>query len=733
MKFFEELKKRNVYKTAVAYLVTSWLLLQIVDVIGPNLGWPDSVGTLLTKILIVGLPFALVLAWLYELTPKGFKRTGTYQQETSDNRKAGRRLNYFIIGVLAIAVCFLLADKLFFSESSNDNQEASIAVLPFNFLSTADSLAFMSEALSGAIGDKLGRVSGLVVTGKISSSQFKGEGGDAREIGQKLDVNYLMEGDLRLESNRIRLSTRLIKTSDGRVQWQKQYDQDFETIMDLEDDIADNVVRELRVEVFPDEFLRLQKPISNNSEAYKLYLKGIQLGQERNQESLAQAISLIEEAIILEPDFAKAHAELVILYQLLHNYGELNRDIMVEKMQEHLQKAQSIDPDLPEVLRASARVEGEINRDSSKALAYVRKAIRINNNYAPAYYALGNQLERMGMNSGGFQALKKAYQLDPYNDTYVARLAGVYYFNEDEPDRAWELINGMLEKDPSARATAGRKAGFLANEPYGDLAGALITIHKTREDNQYEAIQLALMVDLCLSLDLAPLAERFVKLLQGRYPSNRLTLGKQWMLNSFNNDFRDNIDLIKAWAANGKISEDVLTESLVKQYISLHQYEKAEELLNSLYPELFKTLDSIDSDGILPNYEYRVIIFFLEIRKAKGEDNKIDMILKQLYENDEDWREYFYTLKNYYYLKGEVDSLIYHLDKAWFEKKRRGRYPILENYRMGDFQDFEKEPVFMNFIEKVLEETHRMRSEVITYLKEKGDWDPAWDKELGLE
>ncbi|QBA64957.1 hypothetical protein [Muriicola soli] len=733
MKFFEELKKRNVYKAGAAYLITSWLLLQIVDVIGPNLGWPDTLGTLLTKILIVGLPITLVLAWLYELTPKGFKRTGTYQEEAADNKKAGRRLNYFIIGVLSIAVCFLLVDKLFLSEKSNQNQEASIAVLPFNFLSTVDSLSFMSEALSGAISDKLSKVSGLVVIGKTSSSQFRIQGDLVKEIRQKLNVNYLMEGDLLLESNRIRLSTRLINTLNGRVQWQKKYDQDFETVMDLEDDIADNVVRELRVDVFPDEFLRLRKKVAKNTEAYKLYLKGEQLGQKRDQESLRQAITLIEEAIILEPDFAKAHAELVILYQLLHNYGELNRDIMVEKMQDHLHKAQSIDAELPEVLTASARVEGVINRDTSKALAYVRKAIQINDNYAPAYYALGNQLERMGMQSGAIQALKKAYQLDPYNDTYVYRLAGVYYYNEDEPEKAWELINRMLEEDPSAWLTAGRKASILWREPYGDLAGSFITIHKTREDNQYEAFQLALMVDRCLSLDLAPIAERFVNLLQGRYPSNRLILGRQSKLYLFNKDFRDNIDLIKAWAANGKISEDEATISLVKQYISLHQYAKAEELLKSLYPELSKTLDSIDSDGKLPNYEYRIIIFFLEIRKAKGEDDKIDMILKQLYENEKGWHENFYALKNYYYLKGEVDSLVYHLDKAWFEKKDRGRYPILENYRMGDFQDLEKEPLFMDFINKVLDETHRQRAEVIEYLKEQGDWDPAWDKELLLE
>ena len=207
--FFNELKNRIVYKAATAYAVTAWLIIEVVDVIGPNLGWPDSIAPLVIKILLVGFPISLVLTWLYEVTPQGLKRTGAVQEDTPENRRSGKRLNHLIIGALAITICFMLVERVFFAgnTSINKRQEASIAVLPFEFLSSSDSLAFMSEALSGAISDRLGKVSGLMVTSKTSSSQFKGKGGDVKEIGRNLDVNYLMEGDLMFEENRCLLYT----------------------------------------------------------------------------------------------------------------------------------------------------------------------------------------------------------------------------------------------------------------------------------------------------------------------------------------------------------------------------------------------------------------------------------------------------------------------------------------------------------------------------------------------
>ena len=192
--FFEELKKRNVYKAGAAYVVTGWLLLQIVDVIGPGFGWSESVTALLTKILLVGFPIILVLAWLYELTPKGFKRTGSEQQDTVDNRKAGKRLNYLIIGVLALTICLMLVERIFFAGNANINpdQKASIAVLPFVNMSTSEENEAFADGLTEEILNKLAQINGLQVPARTSSFKFKDKSEDVRSIGKDLSVNYFL-------------------------------------------------------------------------------------------------------------------------------------------------------------------------------------------------------------------------------------------------------------------------------------------------------------------------------------------------------------------------------------------------------------------------------------------------------------------------------------------------------------------------------------------------------------
>jgi hypothetical protein len=190
MKFFEELKKRNVYKAATAYAVTSWLVLQIADVVGPGLGWGESVTTLLLKILVVGFPIVLVLAWLYELTPKGIKRTGRYQEDTVDNKKMGRRLNQFIIGILALVLTLVLAERLFSSRELRPagNSEASIAILPFKNDSPDAENMYFCDGITEGVRENLSRIPALSVISRTSVEQFRENPPSVKEIAKQLGV-----------------------------------------------------------------------------------------------------------------------------------------------------------------------------------------------------------------------------------------------------------------------------------------------------------------------------------------------------------------------------------------------------------------------------------------------------------------------------------------------------------------------------------------------------------------
>ena len=236
--FFNELKNRNVYKAATAYVVTGWLIMQVVDTMSNNLSWPPEIAYWITNILIVGFPITLVITWLYEVTPAGLKRTGKIQEDTPENRRSGKRLNHLIIGALAIFICFMLVERVFFAGnvSINKRQEASIAVLPFLNMSAEEENEFFADGLTEQILDELANLSGLQVTARTSSFKFKDRNEDVRKIGQELDVNYILEGSVQYDNltNRIKITAQLINANNGYHLWSGTYDDDFEKIFEIQ-------------------------------------------------------------------------------------------------------------------------------------------------------------------------------------------------------------------------------------------------------------------------------------------------------------------------------------------------------------------------------------------------------------------------------------------------------------------------------------------------------------------
>ena len=340
--FFEELKNRNVYKVATAYAITAWLLIQVVDTVGPNLGWPDAVASNLIKVLLVGFPIALVLTWLYEFTPKGLKRTGKVQEETPDNRRAGKRLNHIIIGVLAFTICFMLVERLYFADRTtiNKTQKASIAVLPFDNLSLDSEYAFFANALPARIIDELASIGGLNVTNRTSSFGANKTIGNTKELAELLNVNYLLDGDLNYDSgsNRVRISAHLINAANGYIMWSKSFEEDFENIQDVQEKVCREVASNLRVQLIPQEEEALSDRITENQEVYKLFLKAKELTMNRTEEDLVKAIELLEQAITIEPNFAEGHAQLVVSHGLRRGYGNASKEEVRPLMKKHLEQ-----------------------------------------------------------------------------------------------------------------------------------------------------------------------------------------------------------------------------------------------------------------------------------------------------------------------------------------------------------------------------------------------------------
>lgn len=390
MKFFEELKKRNVYKAATAYAVTSWLVLQIADVVGPGLGWGESVTTLLLKILVVGFPIVLVLAWLYELTPKGIKRTGRYQEDTVDNKKMGRRLNQFIIGILALALTLVLAERLFSSREllPAGNSEASIAILPFKNDSPDAENMYFCDGITEGVRENLSRIPALSVISRTSVEQFRENPPSVKEIAKQLGVQYILEGSvLRLE-NRSVIRARLIAASEDHHIWSRQYDRELEDIFAVLAEVTQNIAEELETTIAPDVLETIESKPTTDLTAYDYYLQGREFMtnyEVRHQKTdLEKADNFYQKALVLDASFAKAFVERIRIFREIHQYEFFDQPHLVDSMLYLCNRAVSMDPNLAEAYWVRGAFYDDFLYDIPSATEDLNKALELNPSHVEA-------------------------------------------------------------------------------------------------------------------------------------------------------------------------------------------------------------------------------------------------------------------------------------------------------------------------------------------------------------
>jgi TolB-like protein/Tfp pilus assembly protein PilF len=424
MKFFEELKKRNVYKAGAAYLVTSWLLLQIVDVIGPGLGWDESVTTLLLKILIVGFPITLVLAWLYELTPKGFKRTGSYQEETADNKKAGRKLNYFIIGVLSIAVCFLLVERVFFAErvGGGQRQETAIAVIPFNNIKVDEDNKWLSQNFTQNVNTYLSKVQNLKVIDSYSSARYKSTDKSNAEIGKELDVPYILRGNVTQIGDKLIITVELIDVRTNVVDWSEHYDAVLEgDPIKLQQEVSQNLVRHLRVKLSPEDENILSNVLSQNMEANIYFNEGVRVADSRgpsNFDSIIPiSVDLFEKAIELDPEYADAYAEMAFVLNLMPEdefFSSTDKFNIIDSL---LKKSLELDPNNARAYTTLGMIQVNRFQNYDKSKEYLDRALSIRPNDFTLHHYLGLHFSgkpEPDMNKA-LEHTRMAYRLNPFS------------------------------------------------------------------------------------------------------------------------------------------------------------------------------------------------------------------------------------------------------------------------------------------------------------------------------
>ncbi|QBA63830.1 hypothetical protein [Muriicola soli] len=741
--FLAELKNRNVYKVATAYAITAWLLIQVVDTVGPNLGWPDNVASNLIKFLIVGFPIALVLTWLYEFTPQGLKRTGKVQQETADNRRAGRRLNHIIIGVLGILICFLLVERVFFADrvTINKTQKASIAVLPFENLSADSTYAFLANALPARIIDELAIISGLSVTNRTSSFEAKKTNQDIKKIAKLLDVNYLLDGELHYNplTNRMRISTHLINASNGYIMSSRTFEEDFDKAQDIQETVTREVASNLRVQLIPREDEALSDRITENQEVYKLFLKAKELTMNRTEKDLLKAIELLEQAIAMEPDFAEGHAQLVHAHGMRRAYGNASGEEVRPKMKEHLDRALEIAPEKPEVLFAKASYEFRTLNDKTNVVEDLRKVIEKKPGYVEAHYELYNALSATGQPELGFKALQKVLQLDPGNSFYNAMLARHLFFRFNEYEKAIAVIDRQLMIAPDA-PNSNRLALFkslILAQVYGDLVESFKLKYWEYKKDPAERWNLNWGLLGALDLDLWPWSEKLARTIQLRYSGSDAVWRNVGAIYLFKRDWEALEDL-----TNYAFEKQLITEQemlLDKVYLGVLKgnFKVALDVFEKGFP-IYHSEQILDEE--LAGEDEINMATYTDLLRMNGQNEKADRFSQKFCDytqnriaSDPDLhphRKNDLTL-DCMYLADQKEDFLKELDDIYFAKNDKMDWFV--NMKTGFYLRYENDPGYQKLFKKIEAEVHRQRAEVIAFLKEQGAWNPEWNKELGLE
>jgi adenylate cyclase len=319
---FEELKRRNVFRVAIAYVAVSWLILQVADVVFENFGTPGWVMKTLMFLLAVGFPLAVLFAWAFEMTPEGLKREREVDRSQSITQETGQKLNRMIIGVLIVAVGFLLADKFMLQpapgdavvKEAPDEIEKSVAVLPFVVMSSGPDDEFFADGITEEILNSLAQVPDLLVTARTSAFAFKGMDVPIPEIAAKLGVANVVEGSVRRSGDQLRITAQLIRARDGFHLWSETYDRSAADSFGVQDEIAEKVAGALNVVLDDASLARMRSVGLNNPEAFIAFQKGNKLFVEAHGLSVGEqsgglllANEWFDRVIELEPGSAQAH------------------------------------------------------------------------------------------------------------------------------------------------------------------------------------------------------------------------------------------------------------------------------------------------------------------------------------------------------------------------------------------------------------------------------------------
>jgi TolB-like protein/Flp pilus assembly protein TadD len=456
--FVGELKRRNVYKVAIAYAVVAWLLMQVASQIFPFFEIPNWIVRAVVLLLILGFPIALVLAWAFELTPEGIKRTEDVDLSKSVRRKTGRKLDFFIIAVLLLVIGFLLFQRFHPSVSPAVSSflDKSIAVLPFDNLSEEKANAYFADGMQDEILTKLASVGDLKVISRKSTAKYKSTPEDLKTVARELGVATVLEGSVQRAGDRVRVNVQLLDTHTDTHLWAKSYDRDLKDVFAVESEVAQEIADTLRAKLSPSQSDALATAPTRDTEAYDLFLKGEyeehQAESALNAELFDRAQTFYRQALARDPNFALAYARLA--YSELYRHWFISNLTSAElaEVKPNIDRALAIAPGLADAHFALGLFYYWGYRDYDPALREVDRAIELQPSSSDSWNIRASIHRRRGEWQRALAEFERSAELNPRDSAAPAEVGNTYISLRRWSDAEHELTHALALNPQNALA-----------------------------------------------------------------------------------------------------------------------------------------------------------------------------------------------------------------------------------------------------------------------------------------
>ncbi len=448
--FIIELRRRNVFRSAAAYVVVAWLLIQVSDILLETFAAPTTAMRAIVVALFVGFPVVLILAWVYEITTQGVKRTAQVADGELISAHAGRQIDFVIIGVLLVAVALFAADRFrwidFGTAPAIDLR--SIAVLPFDNLSGDPEQEYFADGMTETLITELSKIAALRVISRQSVMQFKGTKLSLPEIASKLNVDAVIEGSALLIGDQVRITVQLIEAATDVHLWAENYDRDLSDVLAMHSEVARVIAHEIRIAVTPEEAARLSGAREVNPQAYRLYLLGRHHHARWAPTEIETAIRYFRQAIALDPQYAEAHVGVAQGHREMAFFGVMHPRDAYQTVRAETALALEIDSSLADAHSINAATLFYYERDWEQAEEEFQRALSLNPNHFDSHHVYTWYLAAMKRPDEAHTSIRRALDLNPLEIGAYITASDAYYFSR-QYDKAIAQLQDAVNLNPT--------------------------------------------------------------------------------------------------------------------------------------------------------------------------------------------------------------------------------------------------------------------------------------------